>query len=56
MQGGRENLRQMDINVNTFKITRDDTGKRYVYQCVDELDKNHRENSSTSTTEGRITK
>ena len=36
---GRENLRQM--SKNTFSISCDATGKRFVYQTSSELDKNH---------------
>ncbi|CAC5375819.1 unnamed protein product [Mytilus coruscus] len=44
---GRENLRGM--NKTTFAITQDSKGREYVYQVVDELDKNHRETDDTIT-------
>ena len=49
---GRENLREMDKN--TFKVGTDDTGRRFVYQDVDELDKNHRADNQCAVTEGRM--
>ena len=49
---GRENLRQM--SKDTFQIATDDSGRRFVYQVIDELDKNHRENCKASVTEGRM--
>jgi hypothetical protein len=38
----------------TFALATDDTGRRYVYQCVDELDKNHRVGATKTVTGGRI--
>lgn len=40
----------------TLKIGVDDTGRRFVYQNIDELDKNHRGviNNPTSVTDGRV--
>ncbi|XP_062613933.1 uncharacterized protein LOC134275687 [Saccostrea cucullata] len=49
---GRENLRSM--TKDTFKIARDDVGRQYVYQSIDELDKNHRADAAGSVTDGRI--
>lgn len=51
---GRENLRQM--TKNTFEIKVDASGKRFVTQTVDEVDKNHRENCDKNATigEGRM--
>ena len=37
---GRENLRTM--TKDTFKLKTDDSGRKYVFQDKDELDKNHR--------------
>ena len=37
---GRENLRH--LTKQTFAVQADATGKKYVYQALDELDKNHR--------------
>ena len=39
---GRENLREQ--TKDTFAVAVDSQNRRYVYQAVDELDKNHREN------------
>ena len=49
---GRENL--YDMNINTFKIGTDPDGTQYIYQDIDELDKNHRYDSSEPANEGRI--
>lgn len=49
---GRENLRSM--TKDTFKVAKDDVGRMYVYQFVDELDKNHRADAAGSVTEGRM--
>ncbi|CAG2196909.1 unnamed protein product [Mytilus edulis] len=49
---GRENLREM--NKSTFAIQTDASGREYVFQARDELDKNHRENSDSCITEGRM--
>ena len=51
---GRENLRAM--KKTTFQVAKDNHGREFVYQHVDELDKNHRENadSNQSVTEGRM--
>ena len=37
---GRENLREM--TTSTFAIAENSSGRRYLYQAVDEMDKNHR--------------
>jgi hypothetical protein len=42
------------MDKNTFKIGTDDTGRRFVYQDVDELDKNHRADNQCAVTEGRL--
>ena len=51
---GRENLREQ--TKNSFTIAVDSQNRRYVYQAVDELDKNHRENDDPfdSVTDGRM--
>ena len=51
---GRENLREQ--TKETFAIAVDSQNRRYVYQAVDELDKNHRENDDPhdSTKDGRM--
>jgi hypothetical protein len=49
---GQENLRAM--NKNTFDISADSAGRRFVYQKVDELDKNHRDLSTGNVTQGRM--
>ena len=49
---GRENLRPM--KKNTFTISTDEDGKRYLHQVVDELTKNHTEKSSERANQARI--
>lgn len=49
---GRQNLRAM--TKNTFDIATDPDGKRYIYQKVKELDKNHTENDMEANQEARI--
>ena len=51
---GRENLRL--FTKQSFAIKTDATGKKFVYQATDELDKNHRghDNADDSTGEGRM--
>jgi len=51
---GRKNLRTMTKEI--FKMGVDDTGHRFVYQIIDEFDKNHRgdNNNPTSVTYGRM--
>ena len=50
---GRENLRTM--KKSTFQIAIDKSDSRsYIYQAEDELDKNHQENDTSITNEGRI--
>ena len=51
---GRENLRTMTRD--TFALGTDGTGRKYIYQRVDELDKNHIHTTSPDDTvgEGRI--
>ena len=47
---GRENLRQM--KQDTFDIQVDGKGQRFVFQSIDESDKNHRENEKPEDTIG----
>jgi hypothetical protein len=44
------------MNRETFRIAKDNKNREYVYQHVDELDKNHRENDdpNQSGTDGRM--
>ena len=49
---GQENLRSM--TKETFEVAVDSTGKRYVYQKIDELDKNHRDLTTGAATQGRM--
>ena len=51
---GRENLRL--LTKQTFAVQADATGKKYVYQALDELDKNHRgkDQPDYSPGEGRM--
>ena len=49
---GRENLRQQ--TKSTFAFATDSQQRKYVYQAVDELDKNHRENTLTLATQRRM--
>ena len=44
------------MDKNTFKIGTDDTVRRFFYQDVDELDKNHRAGKQCAVTEGRMYK
>lgn len=39
---------------DTFRIGIDDTGRQYVYQFIDEQDKNHMTDTGGSVTEGRM--
>lgn len=48
---GRENLRSM--TKSTFAVSTDSKGREYIYQAIDELDKNHRE-TDTNITEAHI--
>ena len=48
---GQKNLRAM--TKSTFDPSTDSTGKRYVYQKVDELNQNHRD-LTTAVTQGRM--
>lgn len=50
---GRENLREM--TVETFKICTDPQGREYVFQAIDEGDKNHTENDNPDDTIGEGT-
>lgn len=49
---GQENLRSM--TKATFGVRTDSKGRRYVYQIIDELDKNHRSHGTGSVTQGRM--
>ncbi|CAB4036648.1 PREDICTED: uncharacterized protein LOC105327636 [Paramuricea clavata] len=49
---GQENLRAM--TTETFDISTDSSGKRYIHQKKDELDKNHRDTSTGAVTQGRM--
>lgn len=49
---GQENLRAM--TKETFELSTDSTGKRYIYQKTDELDKNHRDTTTGAVTQGRM--
>lgn len=49
---GRENLRSM--TKNTFKIATDEEGQRYIFQAVDEADKNHNEVDNEASNQARI--
>lgn len=54
-QRGRENLRPMTIE--TFKVATDpEDGRQYIYQHLDEADKNHRAADTTKSNDGRIYK
>ena len=41
---------------STFDTSTDSTGRRYVYQKVDELDKKHRDLTTGHVTQGRMYK
>ena len=50
---GCENLRPM--KKNTYAITTDpEDGQRYIYQAIDEADKNHQYSETGASNEGRI--
>ncbi|CAB4012871.1 PREDICTED: uncharacterized protein LOC105327636 [Paramuricea clavata] len=49
---GQENLRAMTIE--TFELSTVSTGKRYIFQKTDELDKNHRDTTTGTVTQGRM--
>ena len=49
---GRENLYIMDLD--TFRLSCDPDGTRFVEQVKDEKDKNHSVDATTPTTEGRM--
>ena len=51
-QRGRENLCHMKKDL--FAIDTDPDGHRYIFQALDESDKNHSEKDFKSTNEGRI--
>ena len=38
----------------TFELSTDSTGKRYIYQKQDELDKNYRDTTTGAVTQGRL--
>ena len=49
---GCENLYEMQMN--TFEIGTDPDGRQYIFQAIDEFDKNHRINDTESANQGRI--
>ena len=49
---GRENLYQMSLN--TFDIGTDPDGTQYIYQAVDEMDKNHEIDQKDPANQGRM--
>ena len=49
---GRENL--YDMKTDTFAIGTDPDGRQFIYQAVDEMDKNHRYDNIEPANEGRI--
>ena len=49
---GRENLR--DMTKDTFKVSEDADGGKFIYQAIDEKNKNHDENIVDPSTQGRI--
>ncbi|KAL5006936.1 hypothetical protein ScPMuIL_015742 [Solemya velum] len=51
---GRENLKEM--KKETFKVAVDDSGRKFVYQNIEEMDKNHRADNENAVTEGRMYK
>ena len=52
---GRENLRKMTKKKFGVKVDNDDPDQRsYIFQAIDECDKNHKEKEITSSNDGRI--
>ena len=49
---GQENLRAM--TKETFELAVDSAGKRYIFQKVGELHKNHRDLTTSSVSQGRM--
>ena len=49
---GRENIYAM--NLDTYKVFKDDNGKKYVQQSIDEMDKNHSADDYTLTNDGKM--
>ena len=49
---GRENLRSM--TKSTFQIAQDPNGRHFIYQAVDESNKNHTEKDTDASFQGRI--
>lgn len=49
---GRQNLRPM--TKETFKVAADPDGRRYIYQAIKELDKNHNETYTDPSHDARI--
>lgn len=49
---GRENLRNM--TKSTFEIAVDEEGTRYLFQAIDEADKNHNEMDNDLSNQGRM--
>lgn len=52
----KEQRKSTNHDKGNIKIGVDDTGRRFVYQFFDELNKNHRGviNNPTSVTDGRV--
>lgn len=49
---GQQNVRTM--TEETFQLAVDSTGKTYIYQKVDELDKNHCDLTTGAVSQGRM--
>ena len=49
---GQENLH--DMTQDTYGIKKDDKGRRYLNQAIDEIDKNHRVDDENETNQGRM--
>ena len=49
---GRENL--YDMNLQTFEVGTDPDGRQFIFQAIDELDKNHRDGDTEEAKQGRI--
>ena len=49
---GRENLYMM--TQNTFEVRAEPDGKEYIFQAIDEIDKNHGPEDVTQTNQGKI--
>ena len=42
------------MQVNTFDIGTDPDGRQFIYQAINELDKNHRQNDTDEANQGCI--